>query len=144
MLTTIYYIIGILLLIGQIIILTKYNGLSKLEEWSKAVKKITGNSPEVNSYTASQIKWIFFLFIYYIMYILWFFVGLFSGLWKIYLLMIGITTLIVCISAFFKNVLIKLFFSYLTIFIRIIFIFVIVANHFYWNLNATELFRHIF
>ena len=139
MLATIFYIFGLILLLFYVIIISDLKKILYIVEFVEKFKKVTGKVPEKKDFKENTYDFYLFAVSTNILSFFWFFLGLISSNWLVFLLYFSIHPII---SIFVRNVKVKLisnFFIILGLLINTFLVGLLVFNHFHLHLNLTSL-----
>jgi hypothetical protein len=141
MLLNIYYIIGLLALLASTTLLLKFNRVYYLKEWIFKFKKINGKTPKLNEFRKKSDYNDFISFsVSYMVLITWFFIGLFTNNWFVFLFLI-ITNFLINLTIPKWNILHK-FVILLKSFLDFTVILFLILNNFIWKFNILEFFNN--
>ena len=86
MLSNIFYFIGLFVLLSNLLLITRFLDYLFLKEFSTKFEKVTGKRPEKKDLTQSNYDFLNFLIVNTFFTVVWFFIGLLSNNWLIFLL----------------------------------------------------------
>jgi hypothetical protein len=141
MLSNIFYFIGLFVLLSNLLLITRFLDYLFLKEFYNKFQKVTGKKPEKKDLTQSNYDFLNFLIVNTFFTVVWFFIGLLSNNWLIFLLYFIYNPIIEVVYR--SNI---KFISNSVEFIRVLLdvsiVGLLVINHFHLHLNLTSLILH--
>lgn len=138
MLSNIFYFTGFLLLLMNILIFSNFRKYVFVKEFSDKFKKVTGKVPEKSDYSENNFEFINFVLMVEILNFFWFFFGLIGTNWLVFLLFFVIFSVINSLTKIIKIRLLHNSLVFLKLASVVLFIGLLVFNHFHLHLNLTK------
>ena len=142
MLSTLFYLIGLFIFLLNIIIFSNFSKYLYVVEFVNKFKKVTGKNPQQSDLSNEQHQIYAFILCVDSFSFLWFFVGLISSSWIVFLIYLMIQPLF---NLIIKNTKIKFLYnlvSFLRILTNVSIIALLVFNHFHLHLDLNSFILH--
>lgn len=140
MLANFFYFFGLICFLFNFILLTKFKDYLFIKEFSAKFEKVTGKRPEKKDFTKSNYELYSFMILTIATTVVWFFIGLLSKNWLIFLIYLLFNPLLEFISK--KSQKIKIIYNSLELIrllVNILIILSLVINQFHFHQNLTHL-----
>lgn len=141
MLTNIFYFLGLFLLLTNLIIVSRFRDYLFVKEFTKKFEKVTGKKPDKKDFTPSNYEFFSFLVVNTFFTVMWFFIGLLSSNWLVFLLYFIYNPILELAYRSEIKVLVNTF-EFFRVLLNILVIGILVINHFHLHLNLTSLILH--
>jgi hypothetical protein len=141
MLSNIFYFIGLFVLLSNLLLITRFLDYLFLKEFYNKFQKVTGKKPEKKDLTQSNYDFLNFLIVNTFFTVVWFFIGLLSNNWLIFLLYFIYNPIIEVVYRsnikFISNAV-----EFIRVLLDVSIVGLLVINHFHLHLNLTSLILH--
>ena len=143
MIVSIYYLIGVLVLLSLLSIISKFGKIYSINEWREKYEKITGNKPtrkeyrtkkEYSIYESSGILGFFEL--------IWIIGGFFTGNWYLFAIVLALSYILNKTLKPFKFSIFHKLISFTFLLSRLCLYLYLIVNHFYLHQNTYSIVKH--
>lgn len=141
---SIFYFIGLFMLLLNIVLMTMSSNIVYLREFVLKFEKVTNKKPEKNDFSGKLYETYTYVKVVELSNFIWFFVGLISSNWIIFL-MYFIYNLLISILLINGNIKwVNISIEFLRHLMNVALLAILVFNHFHFKLNLTNLFLSFF
>ncbi len=139
MLATLFYTLGLFLFLMNFLLLTKVSKYVYLKEFITSFQKVTQKKPEKKDFSGDDYEFFNFIVLNNFFTFLWFFFGLISQNWLVFLFYFLVNGLLTIFYKYLKVSNLKSLIELLRLTFNVILILLLVMNHFHLHLNLTNL-----
>lgn len=137
MLSNIFYFLGMIIFLFNFLILSKVGDYIYIKSFYTKFKKVTGKNPEKKDFSGPNYEFFNFLVLNSFITTSWFFIGLLSQNWLVFLSFFIYNPTFEYVSKS-KIKLISKSSDFLRVFLNVVVVAILVINHFHLQLNLTQ------
>lgn len=141
MLANIFYFLGLICFLFNLVLLSRFKDYLFVREFATKFEKVTGKRPESKDFTKSNYELHSFMIVTVAFTVIWFFIGLLSKNWLIFLLYFLYNPLLEFVSKKSPKILSTII-ELSRLLINIMLILSLVINQFHFHQNLTHLILH--